>query len=373
MKERLIRYSMWAALLLSSLLICRWLLFVGPVQKPATFSTGEQFMDMHAHIAGIGAGDSGCFVSSDIKDSFKFDVYLRAFGITRKDLEREGDQILARKISESISASRLVDSTVILAMDGIVTKDGQLDRKRTEIYVPNEFVYQMIQKYSNLRFGASVNPYRPDALERLEKVASQGALLIKWIPPIQLIDPADEGIRPFYEKMKELNLALLSHTGNERTFTFSVDEYGDPRRLKLPLEVGVKVIAAHVGTTGSTEGLTNVEHLMRMFPVYPNLYADISTLTQINKMPYFRQVFTDKRALDRYMYGSDFPLINTPLVSPLYFLHRLTFAQIFELFGIENLWDRDIKMKQMLGFSHGQFLRSAAFFKVPEKPNPGSK
>ena len=40
-------------------------------------------------------------------------------------------------------------------------------------------------------FDASVNPYRRDALERLDGAVASGAVLLKWLPSIQEIDPAD--------------------------------------------------------------------------------------------------------------------------------------------------------------------------------------
>ncbi|MCP4626607.1 MAG: metal-dependent hydrolase, partial [bacterium] len=46
---------------------------------------------MHCHTAGIGAGGSGCFISRDLQESWKFAVYLKSFGVTLEDLKREGD------------------------------------------------------------------------------------------------------------------------------------------------------------------------------------------------------------------------------------------------------------------------------------------
>ena len=56
--------------------------------------------------------------------------------------------------------------------------------------------------------------------------------------------------------MIELDLPLLSHAGDERSFTQAADELADPMRLRLPLELGVRVIAAHIGSTGKNQGRT---------------------------------------------------------------------------------------------------------------------
>ena len=46
----------------------------------------------------------------------------------------------------------------------------------------------------------------------------QGAILIKWIPNIMYIDPSDEKFIPFYKRLAELNIPLLTHTGMEKVF-----------------------------------------------------------------------------------------------------------------------------------------------------------
>jgi hypothetical protein len=57
-------------------------------------------------------------------------------------------------------------------------------------------------------------------------------------------------------------------------------------------------------------------------------------------------------------YGSDFPLINTPLVSPWYYLLRLTPRQIIAISSLKNPWDIDVKIKQALGTPTDVFARS---------------
>ena len=42
-----------------------------------------------------------------------------------------------------------------------------------------------------------------------------------------MIDPSDAKIRPFYERMKELGIPLLTHTGQERSFTSARDELAE--------------------------------------------------------------------------------------------------------------------------------------------------
>jgi hypothetical protein len=317
------------------------------------------FIDMHCHTAGLGAGGSGCFVSDKLRHSLKLRFYLKSFGVTEEEILREGDSIVITRLAQRLARSRHVNRAVILALDGVVDARGELDRSQTEIYVPNEFLATEVARHPNLLWGASVNPYRKDALARLESARAHGAVLIKWLPSIQHIDPADERLIPFYRKLAELGLPLLTHTGNERSFTQACDEFCDPDRLRLPLREGVTVIAAHAATTGKFHGERSFDRLVRMMPEYPNLYADISSLTQLNKRGYLGEVLRRPEFKHRQLYGTDYPLIQIkPLVSPWYFPRQLSFGQRVALVRIKNPWDRDVALKQALGVPTGVWTRA---------------
>lgn len=209
-------------------------------------------IDIHCHTAGIGAGNSGCFISPRLRNSWKYPIYLKSFGVTNGELEREGDSLVLRRLSELLAASCRVQQAVILAMDGVVDGRGELDRERTEIYILNEFLARECRRYPNLLFGASVNPLRPDALERLDAAAADGAVLVKWLPSIQGTDPADRRLVPFYRRLAELGLPLLTHTGLEESFTRADNALADPARLRLPLEEGVTAPPAAKATGSRT-------------------------------------------------------------------------------------------------------------------------
>ena len=345
------------------LLIVREFLFSGsylPLDKPYT----KLIFDMHCHTAGIGAGESGCFVSKELKNNFRFKVYLKAFGVTLPEVETKGDQILMKRLADRLEESTRVGAAIILAMDGVIDDQGNLDRERTEFFVPNEYVSKEVSKYPNLYFGASVNPNRTDALDRLQWAKDNGALLVKWLPSIQYIDPGNKSFEPFYRKLIELDLPLLTHAGQERSFTHSRDELADPVRLNLPLDLGVKVIVAHAASTGKNEGQEDIDRLIGMLESYPNLYSDISSMTQINKPGYLRQALKEKRFEGKLLYGSDFPLINTAAVSPWYFPLNLTREQMQSISSIKNPWDRDIELKEALGVPFQIFSKPAEFFGI---------
>jgi len=312
-------------------------------------------IDWHVHVAGLGYGGSGCFIGRKMRNSMRYKFYLRVMDVTEDELKKEGDRIIFRMLDQKIRESRYVDQAVILALDGVIDGDGNIDEERTQIYVPNDYVARETTNYDTLLFGASINPKRPDAIERLDLAFRQGAVLVKWIPCIMDIDPADEKFIAFYRRLAELNMPLLTHTGKEKSFTEANDELADPLKLELPLKLGVTVIAAHIATTGKSGGQSNFKRILPMFEKYPNLYTDISSLTQINKLGYLVQALRRPHLVDRMLYGSDWPLQFFPLVSPWYHFGHIGFFKAWQIMGINNKWDRDIMLKEALGVPHPVF------------------
>lgn len=324
-----------------------------------------KYLDCHVHTAGLGNTGSGCFIARELRESYKFPIYLKAFGVKEKELMELGDGIIMDRISAKLSESKSVGAAVILALDGVYDSGGSLDSARTQMYIPNAFVAVETRKHANLRFGASVNPRRKDALAELEKAKADGALLVKWIPSIMDIDPADSALIPFYRSMKVLGLPLLTHTGTENSFLKANDSLCDPFRLELPLSLGLTVIAAHVGTPGKIHGQENMERALIMMTRFPNLYADISSLTQLNKLGYMKRILPRMETEGRLIFGTDFPLIETALVSPWYYLWRAPFKSLRAAAREKNPWDRDVALKKALGVSEAIFSRSAEILLPP--------
>lgn len=315
-------------------------------------------LDMHVHLACINE-DSGCYVSDEFREHkklgllHKYDIYMQSMGVSEEQLEKEGDQLVAEVLASKIRASKFLSHAVILALDGVYNDQGKLDRHKTQVLVPNIFIENAVQKHSEFYFGASVNPNRADALAELERVAQAGAVLIKWIPCIMDINPADRKLEKFYHKMIELDLPLLSHAGHEGTFMFSDDPLCDPLLLDYPLSLGVKVIAAHAGDKGEYDGQSSFKRFAALVKKYPNLYADNSSLTQFNKLNHMNFI-KPAEYQERVIYGSDWPLteakaFGVPLVDHKWHFFKLSKEWRDQISVLDNSFDKDIALKLALG------------------------
>jgi uncharacterized protein len=315
--------------------------------------------DWHVHVAGLGHGNSGNFINDEMKNNFRFKFFLNWMDVTEQELQMLGDQIVVKRLNDKLEQSRYIDQAIILALDGVIDKETkQLDKANTQFYVDNDFVANETSKYPKMLFGASINPSRENSIALLEKVHKQGAVLIKWIPSIMHFDPADKKFEAFYRKMAELDIPLLTHTGMEKSFPNTNDALADPKRLELALRCGVTVIAAHIATTGKSDGQDNFERIMPMFDEFPNLYTEISSLTQLNKLGYLAKALKKPGLQERMIYGTDWPLQYFPLVSPWYHINHIGIKNAWRLGKIDNKWDQDIQLKKAFGVSDAVFTRT---------------
>src|SRR5882762_2926653 len=259
-----------------------------------------RLIDHHTHIAGIGTGSTNAFIHPKMRTwnrpfhHLKFKVYLSATGVT--DVAQT-DYQLATRLARLVEQIEYHGKHRLLAFDKNYDADGRVNLEKTEFYVPNEYVFALAEKHPDLFIpNISVNPYRPDALAELERWAKRGARIVKWLPNAMGINPADERCDAFYQKMKELDLILLSHGGEEKAVEAEEDQkLGNPLLLRRALDHGVKVIVAHCAGLGINEDLdspdrprvSNFDLFVRLMAEkrYEGLvFADISAMTQFNRM-----------------------------------------------------------------------------------------
>jgi hypothetical protein len=157
------------------------------------------------------------------------------------------DRLYVERLVELVRSSSL-GAAVILAHDQVYSGEGKLIEGIGSFYVPNEYVLRLARKHPEFLPAVSIHPARRDAFEELERCLTDGAVMMKCLPNCHNIDCNDRRYQKFWERMAEAGLPLLAHTGGEHTVPVVRRELSDPRTLELPLQCGVKVIAAHCGT-----------------------------------------------------------------------------------------------------------------------------
>jgi len=259
----------------------------------------EQLIDHHVHIAGLGVGGTKAFVNPKMLTwrhpfhRLKLKVYMSSAGVSDED---NADPQAAARLASLVTSIKDHGKHRLLAFDKNYRKDGSVNLEKTEFYVPNEYVFELAERYPDLFVpNISVNPYRPDAIEELEKWARRGARIVKWLPNAMGIDPSDPKCDSFYQKMKDLDLILLSHGGEEKAVEAEEDQkLGNPLLLRRALDHGVRVIVAHCAGLGSNEDLeatdrketTNFDLFLRLMDekrYHGLLFGDISAMTQFTR------------------------------------------------------------------------------------------
>jgi uncharacterized protein len=260
-------------------------------------------IDVHAHLAGIGAGGSGCRVSPRFRRSLVFRVLARLHGGARDDGE------WAERLAGHVRASEL-DHAVALGFDGVYDASGKLDEGRSQLVVPPGWVFEACARHPELLPGPSVSPLRRDALERLDECIERGAVLIKWLPSTQGMDPGSEANRPFYRRMADAGLPLLVHSGgSENTFAEVDPSLKSIERLRLPLEMGVPVIVAHLGAPVGFRRDPDEQPLLRaLLGTYPHLWVDNSGMANPARAAALARGAGDEVLAGRTLHGSDFPV-----------------------------------------------------------------
>ena len=287
----------------------------------------DQFWDCHAHLVGQGDGGSGAWVNPDMKSllhpvqNLQFRFYMNAVCMDpeTENLDRDYITRLLRLSEELGKGPKLM----LLAFDFSYSPDGQRITSDTVFYVPNEYAALIVsQNPDRCEWIASVHPYRKYAIERLDWAVRHGARAIKWLPSTMGMDPASSLCDPFYDAMVRRDVPLLCHAGTEyAVHGVGRQDYGNPLRLRRPLDRGVRVIVAHCGALGSSVDIDRGENApevdnFKLFTRllvdgnYDNLvFGDISGMTQVNRLGRPIEVVIERDDWQqRILNGSDYPL-----------------------------------------------------------------
>jgi hypothetical protein len=308
-------------------------------------TTDKTLIDCHVHLAALPDGDNGCYISPKLLKSPLF-----RFLLWKHDLSpahpREANRRYLDHLLIELRDSRHVQKAVLLGMDGFYDQTGLLLRQHTEFLISNDYVLKIAREYPDeFLAGPSINPQREDAVEEVHRCAEAGAVLVKVLPNAQHFDPANPNYKPFYRALAERRLPLLSHVGYEFSLIGKDQSLGDPDRLRVALDEGATVIAAHACSYGlmlyEKYLLTFHEFVKR----YPHFYTDISGLTLPNRFTMLLHLRRHPELHDRLLFGTDYPLSVFHLPA----WGRVGIGALAKMIRTKNRFDRQVTVCRGLG------------------------
>jgi hypothetical protein len=292
------------------------------------------------------------------------------FRVPKRDADL--DPWLEREFARHLFAPGPIERFVLLAFDAVLDDEGQCvplprpgDRFGSDLYSSNSFIRDLCRRHpERFLFGASVHPYRSNAVACVEEVFAAGACLLKWMPQHHNINPADPRTRAVLRACARLGLPVLVHVGEEFTLTTQRPAYAPLRPfLEVLRELrrdGVMpiTIVAHAATPvlpwGDRHSHRDLLTALAGEFAHAPLYADISALTTLAKSGFLCNLLRRPELHHKLLFGTDFP------VPPQ--LHRLrrSLGRDYRAINAEPSWpQRAARALRLLGLPEIVFHRAA--------------
>lgn len=315
-------------------------------------------IDAHVHLIGM-RPEHGCRVGPRLSRGPAYHILTRALGLNDAPRERIDDAYADRMLAWAHLSE--LDAIGVLALDGVYDSQGRLDERMTQLMTGNDYCLEVCARSSKLLPICSVNPQRRDAIDELDRVVERGTVAIKLLPNSQGFDPGSPAYTRFWQRCADHDVPILTHTSFEHTVPPISQEFGLPQRLRLPLEQGVRVIAAHCAGSGVAHPFhEDFDTWLAMLSEHENLWGDISAMASVSRYPYIHRVLRSELALSRVILGSDYPVP----VSPAVFLPQLGLGGVRNLLKIANPIQRNIETFRALGVPKEVMERSAQVLRL---------
>ncbi len=199
-----------------------------------------------------------------------------------------------------------IDKTVILGLDYEFLFKGKVSYKEYNDYVAN-----IIKEHPDRFIGlAGIDPRRgKEAIQELDRCIEELGLKGVKITPLTGFYPDDPLFYPFYERVDELGVIILCHTGEGPPGTYL--KYCNPIYVdKVAVDFpDIKIIMAHIGSPWTSEAISVATKNV-------NVYIDISAWEPVFKMvpiAFFQTLIQAKLScgIDKILFGTDWPLFTS--------------------------------------------------------------
>ena len=162
-------------------------------------------------------------------------------------------------------------------------------------------------------FGASVHPYRTDAVAELERCVAAGAVLMKWLPIVQDFNPADDRCIPFYEALAHHSCRCCA-TPAARSRCRDLDTaVADPRAAGAGAAARASRSSPPTAARARRRSRpTTCPTFVRLAREYEHFYGDTSALCLPTRSYAFDAILQDEVVRRKLVHGSDWPIIALP-------------------------------------------------------------
>ena len=301
-------------------------------------------VDIHAHL-----------LSPHVRFSRLFDkVALRFFGhglgLDPEAMRRDPYMAYVEALAGSLQRSRRIEKLCLFGVDSRLDEHGREIHRDPTVCAMTDDVLAVADRHPECFIPFfSINPLRPNALDLIDEYIGRGCRGAKFLQNYWHVDLNDCRFIPYYEKLRDNAIPLIIHIGSE----YSIDSSAVHERVEmidLPVEVGVTVIAAHMG-------LGRMEHklcpwrnlskkpdyfdrdyfrLLELLEEQDNLYADISAILAPLRARALRHLSQQTQIHHKLLFGTDYPVPFTIRLNS-YDLPRDARQRIA---AIENPFDR---------------------------------
>jgi uncharacterized protein len=178
--------------------------------------------------------------------------------------------------------------------------------------IPNEEIAEAAREYSDVLIPfASVDPARPDAVERAKRlVADYDVRGFKFHPNLQQFFPNDKECYPLYEAIAEAGVPALFHSGHSGIGTGVPGGGGLRLKYSNPLCLDdvaadfpeLQIVLAHPSFPWQDEAISVCLHK-------DNVWIDLSGWSPKYFPPILVQ-YANTQLRHKVLFGSDFPLLT---------------------------------------------------------------